>query len=551
MIRLGPLAIAAVLALAPTARAQSPFPASPVWIASESCVDTLNAAELDGDGDSDVLLGSSSTRRLSWLENRGGGSFGPLRVVAQNLDVRDVQPVDLDGDGALDVLVAARANGGIFWVRNLGGLAFAAPAAISTALPGARSVRATDLDGDGDSDIVVAAESGDTVAWVENLGAGAFGAPRPIDSTIDRPTCVAVGDLDGDGDVDIVAGAHNADLVAWYENLGAGVFGPRQVVAQLTMNFPEVSVVDYDGDGVEDIVFTPIGCCLAGCRGIGAGAFAPSVLLTMTYFCGDPTPFEVADHDLDGHVDVLLSVFRTYVDWAQGLGSGAFSPSYAVLTDLQACSSIDRKAVVSLDHDGDGDRDVITLSGPSSVVLFENNTVAFTDCNGNGVHDPNEITAGTAADLDGDGVLDACEELGVRYCTPAVPNSTGSPAEIVVLGSDVVADDDVVLAARGLPPQSVGYFLTSLTSGSVFPVSNSQGVFCLSGAIGRFRGPGQLVQANAGGTVALPIALGQLPTPTGPVPAVANSTWNFTLWHRDANPAGTSNFADAISVTFH
>ncbi|MGD2016976.1 MAG: hypothetical protein PVJ89_02565 [Planctomycetota bacterium] len=69
--------------------------------------------------------------------------------------------------------------------------------------------------------------------------------------------------------------------------------------------------------------------------------------------------------------------------------------------------------------------------------------------------------------------------------------------------------------------------------------------------MGRYVGPGQLVNSGSTGTVALPIDLGAMLTPTGLVAATLFSTWHFQLWHRDGvNGQSTSNFTDAVYVTF-
>ena len=39
----------------------------------------------------------------------------------------------------------------------------------------------------------------------------------------------------------------------------------------------------------------------------------------------------------------------------------------------------------------------------------------------------------------------------------------------------------------------------------------------------------------------------QAPPLTIPIPG---QTWNFQAWYRDANPTVTSNFTDAVGITF-
>jgi hypothetical protein len=56
--------------------------------------------------------------------------------------------------------------------------------------------------------------------------------------------------------------------------------------------------------------------------------------------------------------------------------------------------------------------------------------------------------------------------------------------------------------------------------------------------------------ANSGGRMSLDLDLTNTPTPTGAVSIMAGQTWRFQCWYRDANPTATSNFSDAIALTF-
>jgi hypothetical protein len=141
--------------------------------------------------------------------------------------------------------------------------------------------------------------------------------------------------------------------------------------------------------------------------------------------------------------------------------------------------------------------------------------------------------------------------LGTRYCTPAVPNSTGNSTRISAAGSDVVAQNTVTLATSDMPNNAFGYFLTSLMQGMTPQPGGSLGVLCLGGAIGRYVGPGQIQNSGLAGGFTYTIDLTQHPTPTGIVQVQPGQTWNFQCWHRDSvSGVAVSNFSDAISITF-
>ncbi len=141
--------------------------------------------------------------------------------------------------------------------------------------------------------------------------------------------------------------------------------------------------------------------------------------------------------------------------------------------------------------------------------------------------------------------------LGTNYCA-ANSNSTGVPAVMGASGSALAAANDLTLEATELPPNSFCFFLTSQSQGFVQNPGGSQGNLCLGGAIGRFVGPGQIVNSGAAGAASLGLDLTLHPTPTGPVPILPGETWNFTTWFRDsAGGAPTSNFSDGLELQFN
>lgn len=128
------------------------------------------------------------------------------------------------------------------------------------------------------------------------------------------------------------------------------------------------------------------------------------------------------------------------------------------------------------------------------------------------------------------------------------PNSTGSGAVLAATGSALRADDALTIYASGLPQQSAAYFLCSTTSGYVVQAGGSQGNLCLGGAIGRFVRAGEVWNVGDQGRMHQVLGLGNLPSPTGPVSALAGETWHFQAWYRDANPSATSNFTGSWAV---
>ena len=105
--------------------------------------------------------------------------------------------------------------------------------------------------------------------------------------------------------------------------------------------------------------------------------------------------------------------------------------------------------------------------------------------------------------------------------------------------------------ASNLPQNAFGFFVTSLAQGLVMNPGGSSGNLCLGGAIGRYVGPGQIMNSGSAGEISLGIDLTMIPSPTGFVVAAPGDNWNYQLWFRDSNAMGsTSNFTEGYSVTF-
>ncbi len=188
-----------------------------------------------------------------------------------------------------------------------------------------------------------------------------------------------------------------------------------------------------------------------------------------------------------------------------------------------------------------------------STPLTSNDTFALvfdvtTDSNGTFQIDNTAGLAGSAINgfkLRGPG------SLGTLYCSPGVVNSSGASASISATGSSAVADNNLTLVASDLPPFSFGLFLTSRMQGLVIQAGGSQGNLCLGGAIGRFVGPGQIMNSGGLGQIELLTDLSRQPTPNGLVNVVSGETWNYQAWHRDSVAgAATSNFTNGLEITF-
>ncbi len=363
------------------------------------------SADLDGDNDKDVLSASVVDNKIAWYENVDGlGSFGPQEIIT--LDAGSAESVfsaDMDGDGDYDVLSSSTMDDKIAWYENTDGAGtFGFQQPVSTGINGALSVFCADLDGDGDNDIVTAARSDNEVVWQENLdGLGNFGFPQVITSDAEYAYSVFCIDLDGDDDIDVLSASRHDDKIAWYENLdGFGEFGPQQIITTEAFNAESVFSADLDGDGDNDVLSASnFDDKIAWYENLdGLGDFGPQLVITEDANAARSV-FSV-DLDGDGDNDVIAA-YQKYVSWFENLdGLGDFGLPQ-LLTDMANGAN----SVFCKDLDGDWDYDVLVAS------YLDNKVSWFENINGLGDFGPRQVITNVAmdahsvfsTDLDNDG----------------------------------------------------------------------------------------------------------------------------------------------------
>ena len=86
-------------------------------------------------------------------------------VISNSADYAySVHAADVDGDGDIDVLSASKEDDKIAWYENDGSESFTEHA-ITTSADGAHSVHAADVDGDGDMEVLSASNQDEKIAW--------------------------------------------------------------------------------------------------------------------------------------------------------------------------------------------------------------------------------------------------------------------------------------------------------------------------------------------------------------------------------------------------
>ena len=181
--------------------------------------------DLDGDGDQDVLMGGWRDE-VAYYRNDGPG-IPPRWTLVDSAFVtltrgRNTTPAlaDLDGDGDLDLMVG-EASGALNYYRNDGGSEAPRFELVSDEFGdldvGRRSAPIfVDMDGDGRTDMLVGSEAEGLLAY------RGTSSDAPVFEPMDAPavgvpsfTTPAMVDLNGDGRLDLVSGGSGGGLVVY------------------------------------------------------------------------------------------------------------------------------------------------------------------------------------------------------------------------------------------------------------------------------------------------------------------------------------------------
>ena len=225
---------------------------------------SLYATDIDGDNDIDVLASSVYGNKVVWYENvDGAGTFGIEKFIGTSTpQVYSAHAADLDGDGDNDILSASRSDSEIAWYQNADGLGnFGAQQIITSDLMSANFVSTADLDGDSDMDVVSSSYNDGIIDWYENTdGQGSFGPQNIITTNAIEVNSVFTIDIDNDGDIDLLSASRDPNKIAWYENLdGLGSFGNQQIISTNVYVPKAVFACDIDNDGDIDVLSASIG----------------------------------------------------------------------------------------------------------------------------------------------------------------------------------------------------------------------------------------------------------------------------------------------------
>ena len=194
---------------------------------------SVSWGDVNNDNYQDLILGTNidtSTSNLIVLLNDGTASMSSWISDQSNIGmistdftgISSVNSADIDGDGDLDVVASSDESNTITWWKNEGIFDYFGTwtgYTIDSNFTSASSVFISDIDSDGDIDILGIAGAEDTIRWYENDGTPAAGLwpKHTITTTAEGINDLCFEDIDNDGALDIVASTLDAQSLSWWK----------------------------------------------------------------------------------------------------------------------------------------------------------------------------------------------------------------------------------------------------------------------------------------------------------------------------------------------
>lgn len=216
---------------------------------------SMCTADLDGDGDNDIVVGHNYCVETGWegisiLINDGFGQFSLLDSLAFLFTWEsDVEAYNLNSQSNSDIIALAYsleqeiASLGIIYDCNLNSIV-----SYCLNVEWVDSVSGGDIDGDGFLDVVVSQSDGQFWGVLYNDGSGFLSEPVYYSVTGYEPSELACGDLNGDAREDIVICGMNTEI---YLSQSEGF---ERILLEEYDWKDQVRLADMDQDGDHDIV---------------------------------------------------------------------------------------------------------------------------------------------------------------------------------------------------------------------------------------------------------------------------------------------------------
>lgn len=219
---------------------------------------SLEAHDLEGDGDTDLIGLTPEGSVLAWRNTDGAGNFGAVDTLF-SLATTPVHWlfVDLNGNGAVDLLFIEPSSGQLHVAFDLD-LAPSLTTTLADLMPDEiGALKAADLNADGIPEPIITWHDGSTggIMWWPSSGTN-WGDAMTVEGLFPSqpPSVMACGDLDGSGSVDVLMVREDLAAIGLMNNSnGAGGWDVLELFFNFDYPFEDPQLIDVDGDGDLDL----------------------------------------------------------------------------------------------------------------------------------------------------------------------------------------------------------------------------------------------------------------------------------------------------------
>ncbi len=318
----------------------------------------LLAEDIDGDGDSDLMiLKRGNADQIVSLENENG-SFTPSEVFEQPVNsMIDMAVADLDGDGLKEQLSCSYVYASLYWhpinlddenQENWGSYQLT---------PGLRDrwvVDIQDLNNDSKQDMIIRSQLSGHVAFIDDIlreGKRDFSELVAMGNESLELTNSILSDLDNDGNVELIGASRSRNELTWVSNTSTTESINFNPAMRERLKFPDIS-------GFETTHHTRE--YLPNIAGKETNYDAKRFLLT-------------SDFDNDGDQDIVANSMEelSLHLWRNDLNTSGVVFAESELIDINHPSSIE---FIASDIDNDGLVDLAGVSKQGNVYYYKNLT---------------------------------------------------------------------------------------------------------------------------------------------------------------------------------
>ncbi|MFA6112364.1 MAG: FG-GAP-like repeat-containing protein [Sphingomonas sp.] len=436
--------------------------------------------DFDGDGDLDIGFSSYDAAGAGYV-GYVSSLTGDTETIAAVPYATDLLAADLNGDGLTDLIVADADNGRIGVILQSAPGVFQPPVYSATTSQFTGAIAIGDVNGDGFVD-VLAGNAGTLPGQVSpgsidlllGNGDGSFDAATQVLSGAAHVTDVVLADFNGDGDLDIafssVADLSDPSSISGVQvalGNGDGTFAAAVGYTTTATGAPaQIVAGDLNGDGFIDLVVTngDDPGTISILAGNGDGTFQAPIDLDSD---GQPVGVALGDADGDGDLDIVVTnlldgTITTYNNDSTG-GPGSISAVLGITVD-----PVD-DAAVAIDDSG------FTVLENATVVIdvlandtdVDNPAAVLATVNGVTLTNPGDfttLTSGARVSLNADGTLtydphgafNSLVELATHTATGALNTSATDSFTYELTGDDTATVSVTVNGATSADDRLAG-----------------------------------------------------------------------------------------------